>query len=92
MIGGILVEKTVGEALPAVQQNFEGVRKSNIECGLGFLLTHFSSSILQLKELLVKLDESLKTKDAERKTYKEKHGIMTQEERENAMKKQGAVK
>lgn len=26
LIGGILVEKTVGEALPAVQQNFEGVR------------------------------------------------------------------
>jgi hypothetical protein len=42
--------------------------------------------------LLVKLDESLKTKDAERKAYKEKHGIMTQEEREAIMKKQGAVK
>lgn len=25
LIGGILVEKTVGEALPAVQQNYEGV-------------------------------------------------------------------
>lgn len=48
--------------------------------------------LLQLKELLSKLDESLKTKDAERKAYKEKHGIMTQEERENAMKKQGAIK
>eukprot|EP00428_Durinskia_dybowskii_P078974 CAMPEP_0170355126 /NCGR_PEP_ID=MMETSP0117_2-20130122/479_1 /TAXON_ID=400756 /ORGANISM="Durinskia baltica, Strain CSIRO CS-38" /LENGTH=124 /DNA_ID=CAMNT_0010609149 /DNA_START=53 /DNA_END=427 /DNA_ORIENTATION=+ len=69
LIGGILVEKTVGEALPAVQQNYEG-----------------------LKELLSKLDETLKTKDAERKVYKEKHGIMTQEERENMMKKQGAVK
>jgi hypothetical protein len=47
---------------------------------------------MQLKELLVKLDESLKTKDAQRKAYKEKHGIMTQEERENMMKKQAAMK
>jgi len=67
LIGGILVEKTVGEALPAVQQNYEG-----------------------LKELLQKLDESLKSKDGERKAYKEKHGIMTQEEREAVMKRQQA--
>jgi prefoldin subunit 2 len=26
LIGGVLVEKTVGEVLPAVSQNFEGVR------------------------------------------------------------------
>ena len=25
MIGGVLVERTVGEILPAVQQNYEGV-------------------------------------------------------------------
>lgn len=43
---------------------------------------------LQLQELLKKLDESLKSKDAERKAYKEKHGIMTQEEREAMMKRQ----
>jgi hypothetical protein len=35
---------------------------------------------------LEKLDLSLKAKDNERRTYKEKHGIMTQEEREAAMK------
>lgn len=69
LIGGILVEKTVGEALPAVEQNYEG-----------------------LKELLSKLDESLKSKDGERKAYKEKHGIMTQEEREAVMKKQQGPK
>ena len=28
----------------------------------------------------------MKTKDTERRAYKEKHGIMTQEERENMMK------
>ena len=32
------------------------------------------------------LDGTLKTKDSERRAYKEKHGIMTQEERENMMK------
>ena len=36
----------------------------------------------QIKEILVKLEENLKVKDAERKAYKEKHGIMTQEERD----------
>jgi len=36
------------------------------------------------------LDESLKSKDGERKAYKEKHGIMTQEEREAVMKRQPA--
>lgn len=40
----------------------------------------------------MKLDESLKTKDAERKAYKEKHGIMTQEEREAMMKRQATLK
>lgn len=34
----------------------------------------------------MKLEASLKTKDSERKQYKEKHGIMTQEEREKMMK------
>ena len=38
--------------------------------------------------MLEKLDMSLKTKDNERKAYKEKHGIMTQEERERMMKNQ----
>mmetsp|Transcript_4620 Transcript_4620/g.5057 ORF Transcript_4620/g.5057 Transcript_4620/m.5057 type:complete len:128 (+) Transcript_4620:78-461(+) len=68
LIGGILVERTVGEVLPAVSQNYEGI-----------------------KELLVKLDESLKQKDNERRVYKEKHGIMTQEEREAMMKNQNKL-
>eukprot|EP01031_Cornospumella_fuschlensis_P038188 gene38188-46400_t len=65
LVGGVLVERTVGEVLPAVSQNYEGI-----------------------VELLKKLDESLKTKDAERRAYKEKHGIMTQEEREAMLKNQ----
>lgn len=46
---------------------------------------------LQIKELLVKLDESLKQKDEERRQYKEKYGIMTQEEREAMMKNQNKL-
>jgi prefoldin subunit 2 len=65
LVGGVLVERTVGEVLPIVNSNFEGI-----------------------SELLTKLDESMKQKDAERKEFKEKHGIMTQEEREREMKKQ----
>lgn len=52
----------------------------------------FSTMPTQLKELLTKLDESLKSKDGERKAYKEKHGIMTQEEREAVMKRQQGAK
>ena len=44
--------------------------------------------LFQIKELLTKLDETLKSKDGERRTYKDKHGIMTQEEREAMMKSQ----
>ena len=64
LIGGVLVESTVGEVGPLVKNNLEGI-----------------------STILTKLDESLKEKDAERKAYKEKHGIMTQEERDNEMKK-----
>lgn len=63
LIGGVLVERTVGEVLPDLTKNYEG-----------------------LKDLLGKLDETLKTKDKERLEYKELHGIMTQEEREQMMK------
>ena len=41
----------------------------------------------QIKEVIEKIEQTLKVKDAERRQYKEKHGILTQEERE-AMQKQ----
>lgn len=69
MTGGVLIERTVGEVLPVVASNFDGI-----------------------KQILETLDATLKDKDAERKAYKEKHGIMTQEEREAVMKKQKAIK
>lgn len=45
----------------------------------------------QIKDMLLKLDETLKYKDTERKTFKEKHGIMTQDERNAMMKKKAAM-
>ena len=65
LVGGVLVERTVKEVLPAVTQNYDGIKK-----------------------VLEELEMSLKSKDTERKAYKEKHGIMTQEERERMMKQQ----
>ena len=66
LVGGVLVERTVGEVLPIVSQNHDGI-----------------------KELLGKLDATLKGKDAERLAFKLEHGIMTQEERQSAQAKMG---
>ena len=63
LIGGVLVEKTVGDVLPSVSTNYEGI-----------------------KEICSTLENTLKNKDAEQRAFKEKHQIMTQEERERAMK------
>lgn len=41
-----------------------------------------------IKDLIVKLDETLKAKDAERLKYKEEHGIMTEQERALAQQQQ----
>ena len=41
-----------------------------------------------ITELVGKLDETMKARDIERKQFKEQHGIMTQEERDSAMKRQ----
>lgn len=65
LVGSVLVERNVGEVLPIVQQNYEGI-----------------------KEIIVKLEATLKTKDNERRVYKDKHGIMTQEEREAMLRQQ----
>ena len=65
LVGGILVARTVGEVLPQIAQNYEGIT-----------------------QILEKLNDTLKNKDTERKAYKEKHGIMTQEEKQAFLKRQ----
>ena len=65
LVGGVLVTRTVGDVLPQISQNYEGILK-----------------------IVQTLNEQLAVKDAERKAYKEKHGIMTQEEKEQILKKQ----
>jgi hypothetical protein len=53
-------------------------------------MTNFEfDNLQQIKEMLLKLDETLKVKDVDRKAFKEKHGIMTQDERNALMKKRG---
>jgi prefoldin subunit 2 len=69
LVGEVLIERTVGEILPVVTTNFDGI-----------------------KQIIDTLDATLKEKDQERRLYKEKHGIMTQEERDAVMKKSKAIK
>lgn len=95
LVGGVLVERTVEEVLPAVSQNYEGVyciqpyhhqlRPHIFETIIYF--SHIQTMLQQIKDMLLKLDETLKYKDTERKAFKEKHGIMTQDERNAMMKK-----
>jgi hypothetical protein len=54
----------------------------------GDILPVIKDNFSGINELTTKLEESQKTKEAERRAFKEKHGIMTQEERDAAMKKQ----
>ena len=68
LVGGVLVEKTVGEILPLVTNNYTGIQ-----------------------QLIATLKTNLDLKDAERKAFKEKQGIMTQEEREMMMRSQAVA-
>jgi len=54
---------------------------------VGDILPIVESNFVGISEVLSKLDTTLKTKDEERKAFKEKHGIMTQEERDIQMKR-----
>jgi prefoldin subunit 2 len=54
---------------------------------VGDILPIVESNFVGIAEVLAKLDSTLKTKDEDRKAFKEKHGIMTQEERDSAMKR-----
>lgn len=54
---------------------------------VGDILPIVESNFVGIAEVLTKLDGTLKTKDEARKTFKETHGIMTQEERDAGMKR-----
>ena len=47
---------------------------------------------MQFIEIISKLEATLQSKDEERRTYKEKYGIMTQEERDRILKSQATAK
>ena len=54
LIGGVLVEKTVGEVLPAVSQNFEGVRSKLFLQNSTFII-HTPFRILTLRNYITLL-------------------------------------
>ena len=49
---------------------------------------HIHILISQIQEVIDVLDTQLKAKDAERRVFKDKHGILTQEEREAVARQQ----
>ena len=55
---------------------------------VGDVLPQISQTYEGIVQILAQLDSTLKNKDAERKAYKEQHGIMTQEEKEAILKRQ----
>ena len=45
LIGGVLVEKTVNELLPIVQENLEGVRPTDLSHSLSLSFSHTHTSV-----------------------------------------------
>jgi len=52
------------------------------------VLPQITANFEGIVQILEKLNDQLKMKDAERKAWKEKYNIMTQEEKENILKRQ----
>ena len=83
--------KLVDETLEKLEESRKAYRLIGgvlVETKVGEIAPLVKDNLTGISTILEKLDGSLKEKDAERKAYKEKHGIMTQEERENEMKRQ----
>ena len=73
LVGGVLVEKTVGEVAPLVSNTFDGVLLSFILTRLIYLtLIILCSQIfsVQIKQVLETLQSNLKVKETEKKAYK----------------------
>ena len=81
LVGGVLVERTVRDVLPALQYNSQQVAMLLIHL---YQLHPFHSFILQLTGLLSKLETQLTEKGKELNAFKLKHGIQIQEEKEAA--------
>ena len=83
--------KLVDETLDKLEESRKAYRLIGgvlVETKVGEIAPLVKDNLKGIVTILEKLDGSLKEKDEERKTYKEKHGIMTQEERDNEMKRQ----
>jgi prefoldin subunit 2 len=83
--------KLVDETLEKLEESRKAYRLIGgvlVETKVGEIAPLVKDNLNGIVSILEKLDGTLKEKDTERKAYKEKHGIMTQEERENEMKRQ----
>ena len=94
-IGELNLEKDEHKLVDETLEKLEDSRRAYrliggvlVETKVGDIAPLIKDNLSGISTILQKLDGTLKEKDAERKAYKEKHGIMTQEERENEMKRQ----
>ncbi|PRD29015.1 UNVERIFIED_CONTAM: Prefoldin subunit 2 [Trichonephila clavipes] len=68
MIGGVLVQRTVKEVLPAVAHNKEQVRNS-------YFFSHGRGHLVKLAKILDNLNTQIEEKGKEINEFKEKHNI-----------------
>ena len=99
LVGGVLVEKTVGDILPSVTERQTQVSPVRLT-SLAPLLLYQSSVVdlagssllwllwLQIRDILGNLETSLKQKEKMAADWKTKYGIQTQQEREMLEKAQ----
>lgn len=79
LIGGVLIQQTVGDVLPAVTTHQAMVSLKSCPMNIFNL-----RSMSQIKQLLETVGGTLKSKEREAKMWKVKYNIQTQQERELA--------
>ena len=79
LVGGVLVESTVGEVLPALESNREMVCEAARVCDLMLMLTLIACPS-QISSVIGSLKEKVVSKGKEIGEYMEKHNIQIRQE------------
>lgn len=78
LVGGVLVERTVGEVLPAVQKNHDGVR-ARVRCVRGERVRAGDGNAcfvcVQIRAAVEKLTEQLRAKQQEVNEFRAQHQL-----------------